>query len=82
MAQTRAYLRAFARTESDPEVILNLLNQELSGDLSDDRYVTLILVRLDPRRNILDYASTGHVPAYLLNSSGKVDQVMERPVFP
>ena len=76
MAQTRAYLRAFAKTESDPGVILNLLNQELSGDLGDDHFVTLILARLDPRRNILDYASAGHVPAYLVNSSGRVNQVM------
>jgi sigma-B regulation protein RsbU (phosphoserine phosphatase) len=82
MAQTRAYLRAFAKTESEPGVILNLLNQELSGDLGDDHYVTLILVRLDPRRNILDYASAGHVPAYLLNGSGKVDHVMESTGIP
>jgi sigma-B regulation protein RsbU (phosphoserine phosphatase) len=77
MAQTRAYLRAFARTESDPGVILNLLNQELARDLGDDHFVTLILARLDPRRNMLDYASAGHVPAYLLNSAGRVDHVME-----
>lgn len=82
MAQTRAYVRAFAKTESEPGVILNLLNQELSGDLGDDHYVTLILVRLDPRRNILDYASAGHVPAYLLNGSGKVDHVMESTGIP
>lgn len=82
MAQTRAYLRAFAKTESDPGVILNLLNEELSGDLADDHFVTLILARLDPRRNMLDYASAGHVPAYLVNSSGKVDHVMESTGIP
>lgn len=82
MAQTRAYLRAFAKTESDPGLLLNLLNKELSDDLGDDCNVTLILARLDPRRNVLDYASAGHVPAYLLNSSGKVDKVMESTGIP
>jgi PAS domain S-box-containing protein len=77
MAETRAYLRAFAKSESDPGEILNLLNRELALDLGGVHFVTLILARLDPRQNILDYASAGHVPAYLLNSSGRVDHVME-----
>jgi PAS domain S-box-containing protein len=76
MTQTRAYVRAFARTESDPGVILNLLNQELVSDLDDHHFVTLILARLDPRKNILDYASAGHVPAYVLNKSGEVSSVL------
>ena len=82
MAQVRAYLRAFARTESDPGVILTLVNQELARDLDDDHFVTLILARIDPRRNILEYASAGHVPAYLLNSSGGVARVMESTDIP
>jgi sigma-B regulation protein RsbU (phosphoserine phosphatase) len=77
MAETRAYLRAFAKSESDPGEILSLLNRELAVDLGGVHFVTLILARLDPRRNVLDYASAGHVPAYLLNSSGRVDHVME-----
>jgi sigma-B regulation protein RsbU (phosphoserine phosphatase) len=76
MVQARAYVRAFAKKESDPAVILNLVNQELSGDLGDDRFVTLIIARVDPRRKFLDYASAGHVPGYLLNGSGEVDRVI------
>jgi sigma-B regulation protein RsbU (phosphoserine phosphatase) len=77
MAETRAYLRAFAKSESDPGEILNLLNRELALDLGGVHFVTLILARLDPRRNVLDYASAGHVPAYLLNSFGRVGHVLE-----
>ena len=76
MTQTRAYVRAFSRTESDPAVILNLLNQELVSDLDDHHFVTLIFARLDTRKNLLDYASAGHVPAYVLNRSGEVSAVL------
>lgn len=76
MTQTRAYVRAFARTESDPAVILNLLNQELVSDLDDHHFVTLIFARLDTRKNLLDYVSAGHVPAYVLNRSGEVSSVL------
>jgi PAS domain S-box-containing protein len=82
MTQTRAYLRAFARTESDPATIMNLLNQELAADLDDNHFVTLILARLDPRKYVLDYASAGHVPAYLLDGSGKVDRTLESTGIP
>ncbi len=67
MAETRAYLRSFAKTNSDPGVILTRLNQELSADLLDIHFVTLILVRIDPYSKLSDYASAGHLPAYLLN---------------
>ncbi|MBN2349128.1 MAG: SpoIIE family protein phosphatase [Bacteroidales bacterium] len=76
MTATRAYLRAFARTESDPEIILTRLNQELFGDLDEYHYVTLIFVRLDPQHKTLDYVNAGHVPAYILNSHNKVEHTL------
>jgi len=82
MAGTRAYLRALARTESDPGVLLTRLNRELIGDLDDEQYVTLALVRIDPRRFILDYASAGHVPVYHLRPSGVVAGVLESTGIP
>ena len=82
MAQTRAYLRAFVKMETDPGIILTWLNQELTADLSEMHYVTLILARLDPQRNLLDYSSAGHLPAYLLNGSGDTSQIMESTGIP
>jgi len=76
MAETRAYIRAFAKVESDPAKILIMLNEELNSDLDEHHYVTLILARIDPVRNILDYASAGHIPAYLLNSAGEIVNVL------
>lgn len=82
MAQTRAYLRSFARTEADPGEILTLVNQELTGDLNGRQFVTLILARLDPHERSVVYASAGHVPAYLLSHSGGVRYVMESTGIP
>jgi len=82
MAQTRAYLRAFAKVESDPGVLLTRLNQELVADLDNTHYVTLTLARLDPNLKVLDYANAGHLPAYLLNSNGETKCVMESTGIP
>lgn len=82
MSETRAFLRAFAKIESDPAKILKLLNEELNSDLDKKHYVTLILIRIDPTRNILDYASAGHIPAYLLNEEGEVIRTFKSTGIP
>jgi sigma-B regulation protein RsbU (phosphoserine phosphatase) len=82
MVQTRAYLRALAKLEIDPGVILTQLNQELADDLDDAHYVTLILARLDPKQNLLEYVSAGHIPAYLLKNSGEKNEILESTGIP
>lgn len=82
MAETRAYLRAFAKNESNPAALLSLLNKELNSDLDEQHYVTLILARIDPAQKLLDYANAGHIPAYLLNSAGAVTQVLTSTGMP
>jgi hypothetical protein len=72
MASTRAYLRAFAQTQSDLGSLLSLLNRVLILDMEDDRFVTLILVRLDPRKKCVVYASAGHPTGYVLDAAGHV----------
>jgi len=82
MSETRAFLRAFAKIESDPAKILKLLNEELNSDLDDKHYVTLILVRIDPHRNTLDYASAGHIPAYIFDDRGEVIHILKSTGIP
>jgi sigma-B regulation protein RsbU (phosphoserine phosphatase) len=76
MALTRAYVRAFAEVESDVGEILTKVNRMFVADLRDERFVTLLFVRLDPCNGSLAYASAGHVPGFLLNGSGGVDAVL------
>ncbi len=82
MVQTRAYLRSFAKLETDPGVILTQLNQELADNLDDTHYVTLILARIDPKQNLLEYVSAGHIPAYLLKNSDEKDEILESTGIP
>jgi PAS domain S-box-containing protein len=76
MALTRAYVRSFAAGGSDAGEILTKVNRMLVADLSNERFVTLLCVRVHPRDGWLAYAGAGHVPGFLLNGSGEVDAVM------
>jgi PAS domain S-box-containing protein len=72
MALTRAYVRSFAAMKLDVAEVLARVNQMLAADLEDNRYVTLLLARIDPGDRSLTYASAGHVPGFLLNGEGEV----------
>jgi len=82
MAVTRAYLRTMARATSDPGTILTRLNASIFPDLEDDRFVTLLLVVLDPDRARLEFASAGHTPAYILGRNGEVKAELARTGIP
>jgi PAS domain S-box-containing protein len=77
MAETRAYLRSFLKTSADVAEILTQVNRELTEDLEGGRSVTLLLARIDPHTRSLVYASAGHVPCFLLDSSGEAASVMD-----
>jgi sigma-B regulation protein RsbU (phosphoserine phosphatase) len=56
------------------------LNRSLAGDT--DRFVTLLIARLDPVRRSLVYAGAGHLPGYLLDRSGSVTARLESTGIP
>jgi sigma-B regulation protein RsbU (phosphoserine phosphatase) len=83
MAETRAYLRSLAQSTSDVGEILQKLNFFLGAETgADGLFVTLMLARLDPSRGVFTYASAGHNPCYLLDSSGAVSKVLEATGLP
>ncbi|MBD3224223.1 MAG: SpoIIE family protein phosphatase [Caldithrix sp.] len=82
MAGTRAYLRAFLQTESNPAEILTKLNNVLHADLDVYQYVTMLLVHLNTKNHEMIYAGAGHVPAYWLKSAGKVEHVLRSTGIP
>lgn len=71
MAQTRAYLRALSQSQSNLDALCADLNGCLLGDSQDRRFVTLFLTRLDPARNVFDFAAAGHI-GYLITAAGEV----------
>jgi len=77
LAETRAYVRSYAGLESDMGAILSRVNKALVTDLDGGQYVTLLLARLDPRNRLVQCAGAGHIPCYLLRSSGEIGHVIE-----
>jgi sigma-B regulation protein RsbU (phosphoserine phosphatase) len=82
MAQARAYLRSLALSCFDVGELLRRLNEILVVDSDVKDYLTLLVVRLDPRARTLAYASAGHVTGYLLDRCGEVRESLESTGIP
>ncbi len=66
MSETRACLRTLTQVHSDVGEILTRANRVLAADTSDFHFVTLAMIRLDPRDRSMVYASAGQ-RGYLLH---------------
>jgi PAS domain S-box-containing protein len=82
MGLTRAYVRSFAALAMDVGEVLRRVNRAIIGDLEDNRYVTMLLVRLDVEAGSLTYASAGHIPGVVLNGSQGIDGIMDSTGVP
>ncbi len=72
MAEVRAYLRAFAHICAEPGDILGLVNRIILPDIEGDRFITLLLARLDPRARSFVYSSAGHSTGYIFDAAGAI----------
>jgi sigma-B regulation protein RsbU (phosphoserine phosphatase) len=72
MAETRAYLRILARNREDLGDILTRASRSLAEDVDFERFVTLLLAKVDARNHTLVYCNAGHPSGYLLDAAGKV----------
>ena len=63
MASVRAMLHVLSRTQSQPEQILSLLAETITPDLTEGRFITFLMVALDPQTHELAFANAGHGPA-------------------
>jgi PAS domain S-box-containing protein len=82
MVELRAYLRAFATQSTDVGKILSLTNNALVSDLEQDRYATLVFCQLHPAAQTLLYASAGHAPCFILDSSGEIKRTLDSMDIP
>jgi len=78
MAEARAYLRPLARRLGDPAAILTELQALLAEDLGQERYITLVLARLDPETRTLTVANAGHPAAQVLSADGRLKTALKR----
>src|SRR5262249_36947724 len=76
MCIARASLRAAARTGSDPGEVLARVNELLADDIEGDRFITMMLARLDLPARTLVYASAGHATCYVLAGDGTIKRTL------
>ncbi len=69
-AQARYTVRALAPHLIEPGAVLEGLNDALRRQRDDDRFVTLAVLRLDPRARTLSYSCAGHPPPFVLRDGG------------
>jgi len=70
MASARSALRILSEERLSEGQILERLNRRLGEDLSDDRFMTMLLCRIDPSSRSLHCANAGHNPPLILRSDG------------
>ena len=66
MASARAMLHVLSRTISLPARILTLLNETITPDLKNGRFVTFLLGALDCQKHTFSFANAGHGPGFHL----------------
>jgi PAS domain S-box-containing protein len=72
MAETRAYLRIVALNRALVGEVLTRANRVLAEDVGNERFVTVLLARLEAAQRILAFANAGHPAGYLLDGNGQV----------
>jgi sigma-B regulation protein RsbU (phosphoserine phosphatase) len=77
-AECRALLRASLSLTQHLERVLALVNDLLSADLPDDRFVTALVGVLEPAEHRFWYVSAGHGP--LLHYRAATRQVVDLPI--
>ena len=67
MGQLRAAVRAYARLDLPPGVLIRLLDDTVR-EISEDTIVTCVYAVYDPAEQTLDYANAGHLPPLLVDA--------------
>ena len=77
MAKFSGDTRYCILTENAPGPAANELNSLLCAAGIEEKFITLSLCVLDPKRNILTIASAGHLPVMIRRASGAIEEVGE-----
>jgi sigma-B regulation protein RsbU (phosphoserine phosphatase) len=82
MAETRAYLRVLAQSYQDLGEILTQANRVLADDIGIERFITMLLISLDPATRTLCYANAGHPEGFVLDARGELKAALKRTGVP
>jgi serine phosphatase RsbU (regulator of sigma subunit)/anti-sigma regulatory factor (Ser/Thr protein kinase) len=74
MSSMRQVLRGVAQLHPDPVVMLDAADRALRAD-HDDTIVTAFVAVVDPVSMTMSFASAGHPPQYLVQKSGRLQEL-------
>jgi PAS domain S-box-containing protein len=77
MAMLHAWLRSLAELQLDMSEILRRVNAVLLEQAGDARFVTLLMLRIDPRTRTLSYVNAGHPAGWVLDRSGALKATLD-----
>lgn len=82
MASVRAMLHVLTRTLSEPDEIISLLSETIDPDLHEERFITFLMVALDPQSHELTFANAGHGPALHFSRTPKTFRKLDSTGLP
>jgi phosphoserine phosphatase RsbU/P len=71
-----------SRMRSDPAEILSILAETMEPDLDGGRFLTCLIVALDPRTHRLEWSNAGHGPALLFRRESRTFQPLASTSLP
>jgi serine phosphatase RsbU (regulator of sigma subunit) len=71
-ARTHACLHTLSLTYTDVGQMLRLANRVLTSGMSANRFVTLLMVRIEPATRTLSWANAGHPSGFVIDRDGQV----------
>jgi sigma-B regulation protein RsbU (phosphoserine phosphatase) len=81
-ASTQSLIHLLVHAQTDVGEILAKANSILVEGTEDDRFVTLLLGKLDSETRSFSYASAGHPAGYVLDASGAVKARLDSTSLP
>lgn len=81
-AETRAFFRILTRSRDDLADIVERANVILAEDTSIERFVTLMLAKLEPESRQLTFVNAGHPAGYVLGATGEIKLRLHRTGVP
>lgn len=73
MSQLSATLRFCFASEPDPAIALQRLNQAMTPESFDGRFITLVAAIIDPHCEELTIVNAGHLPPIIRRADGTVE---------
>jgi PAS domain S-box-containing protein len=82
MATTGAHLRALASAGLPLAHLVSQTNAMLTQHAESDRFVTLMVCRIDPTTGSILYVNAGHPAGYLIDATGSVKAALDSGQMP